>query len=229
MLPEDRIHELVEEIFTFNGRANSRSDCTVQPRDFPAQGYDEVITVAAEDLLAYVERDPALMGETQFALVRHSPYVATLCYRLSHWHWHQGSLEMRRRAMSIGHYGRVLTGVEIHPGATIGRRFVVDHGTNTVIGATCEIGSDCYVLNGVLLGARGISGNPGNKRHPTIGDRVQIGAFARILGDVHVGDDAFIGPHAVVTCDIPAGARVRAALPAETANPAFFQEVRHAG
>lgn len=228
MLLEDRIHELVGEIFPFDGPTASGPGCIVQSRDFPEQGYDQVIAAAAEDLLAYVERDPALMGEPRFALVRHSPYVATLCHRLAHWHWNQGPIEMRRQAMSISHYSRTLTGVEIHPGAILGRRFVVDHGTNTVIGATCQIGSDCYVLNGVLLGARGISGNPDSKRHPTIGDRVQIGSFARILGDVHVGDDAFIGPHAVVTCDAPAGARIRAVHPAEGAS-GYVEEFRHAG
>ncbi|SFA43764.1 Serine acetyltransferase [Paracoccus halophilus] len=225
MLLEDRIHEFVGELFPLDRAATAG----VQQRDFPSKGYDKVIAAAAEDLLAYVGRDPALMGEPRFALVQHSPYVATLCYRLAYWHWHQSSIEMRRQAMSIGHYSRALTGVEIHPGARLGPRFVVDHGTNTVIGATCEIGSDCYVLNGVLLGARGISGNPDIKRHPTIGDRVQIGSFARILGNVHVGDDAFIGPHAVVTCDTPAGARVRAVHPAESAISGFVEETRHAG
>ncbi|MGY6645814.1 MAG: serine O-acetyltransferase [Salinarimonas sp.] len=164
---------------------------------------------AVEDLEAYVAADPTLMGEARYALVPNSPFMATLSYRLSHLLWSRGGdLRSRQLAVEISHRARVLTGAEIHPAARIGRRFILDHGTNTVIGATAQIGDSCYVLNGVILGARGISDNPSGKRHPTIGNRVQIGAFARILGDIRVGDDVFIAPLACVTRDIPDGTHV---------------------
>lgn len=170
---------------------------------------DTACDQAIEDLEAYVAGDPALMGEARYALIPNSPFMATLSYRLSHRLWTGGTdLRARQLAVEISHRARVLTGAEIHPAARIGRRFVLDHGTNTVIGATTEIGDSCYILNGVILGARGISGNSAGKRHPSIGDRVQIGAFARILGNVRIGDDVFIGPLACVTRDVPAGARI---------------------
>ncbi|HMB10057.1 serine O-acetyltransferase [Saliniramus sp.] len=159
---------------------------------------------AVEDIEAYVAADPALMGEARYALIPHSPFMATLSYRLSHLLWSSGEdLRARQIAVEISHRARVLTVAEIHPAARIGRRFILDHGTNTVIGATAEIGDCCYTLNGVILGARGISGNPSGKRHPTIGNRVQIGAFAPVLGDIHIGHDVFIAPLACVTRDIP--------------------------
>ena len=164
---------------------------------------------AVEDIEAYVAADPALMGEARYALIPNSPFMATLSYRLANLLWCQSSdLRSRQLAFEISHRARVLTGAEIHPAARIGRRFILDHGTNTVIGATAEIGEGCYVLNGVILGARGISGNLPGKRHPTIGNRVQIGAFARVLGDIRIGDDAFIAPLACVTRDVPSGAYV---------------------
>lgn len=165
---------------------------------------NEVLGTITEDLTSYVERDPSLLGEATCALVPNSPYIAVLCHRIAHHLWnYESSVEGRHLAMTIAHFGRVQSGADIHPAARIGRRFVLDHGTNTVIGATCIIGDDCYVLNGVILGARGISGNAPEKRHPTLGNRVEVGSFARILGNVHIGDDAFIGPHSVVTRDIP--------------------------
>jgi serine O-acetyltransferase len=95
---------------------------------------------------------------------------------------------------------RCLTGVEIHPGATIGRRLFIDHGMGVVIGETAEIGDDVLLYHGVTLGGRSlISG----KRHPTIGNRVTIGAGAKVLGPLRVGDDAAIGANAVVTHDVP--------------------------
>ena len=164
---------------------------------------------AVEDIEAYVAADPALMGEARYALIPNSPFMATLSYRVANLLWCQSyDLRARQLAVEISHRARVLTGAEIHPAARIGRRFILDHGTNTVIGATAQIGDSCYVLNGVILGARGISGNPSGKRHPTIGNRVQIGAFARILGDIRVGDDVFIAPLACVTRDVPDGSHV---------------------
>lgn len=106
---------------------------------------------------------------------------------------------------------RGVTGVEIHPGATIGRRFFIDHGMGVVIGETAIVGDDVMLYHGVTLGGRSIA--RGTKRHPTIGDRVVIGAGARVLGDILVGDDAQIGANSVVVKPVPAGA-VATGIPA---------------
>ena len=110
---------------------------------------------------------------------------------------------MRWLARWLAHWGRWLTGIEIHPGATIGRRVFIDHGMGIVIGETAEIGDDCTLYHGVTLG--GTSWKTG-KRHPTLGSGVVIGAGAKILGPILVGDGAKIGSNAVVVRDVPAGA-----------------------
>lgn len=112
--------------------------------------------------------------------------------------------------MRISFYARSQTGTEIHPEAVIGRRFVIDHGWGTVIGQTAKIGDDCYLLNDVTLGGRAVANAPDGKRHPTIGDRVQICARAKVFGPVVVGDDCFIGPDVTISTDLPAGTRVLA-------------------
>jgi serine O-acetyltransferase len=111
-------------------------------------------------------------------------------------------------ASLVSSRGKMLSGAELHPRCSIGKRFVLDHGVGTVFGETAVVGDDCYVLGGVTLGAIGIAANPCGKRHPTIGNRVQIGAFARIFGCVNIGDDVFIGSHCTVTSDVPAGSKV---------------------
>ena len=116
--------------------------------------------------------------------------------RLWRWGW-------RWLARWLAHWSRWLTGIEIHPGATIGRRVFIDHGMGIVIGETAEIGDDCTLYHGVTLG--GTSWNKG-KRHPTLGQGVVIGAGAKMLGPILVGDGAKIGSNAVVVRDVPAGA-----------------------
>lgn len=111
-------------------------------------------------------------------------------------------------ARCISEQAKLESGVEIHPAAIIGQRFVVDHGIGTVIGATAVIGEDCYLLQGGVVGSCGIASNPRGKRHPTIGNRVEIGAFARLLGPIVIGDDVLIGPHCVLTDSVPAEGRV---------------------
>ena len=106
-------------------------------------------------------------------------------------------------ARMVSQFSRMVTGIEIHPGAKIGRRFFIDHGMGVVIGETAEVGDDCTLYHGVTLG--GTSWNAG-KRHPTLGKNVVIGAGAKILGPVLVGDGAKIGSNAVVVRDVPAGA-----------------------
>lgn len=155
-----------------------------------------------EDIASVYARDPAARNWLE---------VMT-CYPGMHaiwWHrwvssplWHMG-LKWLGRLMS--HVGRFFTGVEIHPGATIGRRFFIDHGMGIVIGETAEIGNDCTLYHGVTLG--GVSWDKG-KRHPTLGDGVTVGAGAKILGPFLVGANAKIGSNSVVVKEVPAGATV---------------------
>lgn len=98
--------------------------------------------------------------------------------------------------------GRILTGIEIHPEAKIGRNFFIDHGMGVVIGQTATIGENCTIYQGVTLGGKG-DGTPGQKRHPTLGSNVVIGAYAQVLGPIRIGDYARIGANAVVTKDVP--------------------------
>jgi serine O-acetyltransferase len=177
---------------------------------------DDVAAMAAEDLAALTSRDPASLGSWNYVLDSYSAFRAVLAHRLAHAIHRQAltspattahSLLTLARRISEG--AKVDTGVEIHPAASIGRRFVLDHAIGTVIGETTVMGDDCYVLQGVILGATGIAANRVGKRHPTLGHRVQLGAFARVLGPVRIGADVFIGPGAVVTTDVPDGARVR--------------------
>jgi len=123
-----------------------------------------------------------------------------LVHRLAHRLW---STQFKWPARFVSHIGRWLTGIEIHPGAQIGRRFFIDHGMGVVIGQTAEIGDDCTLYHGVTLG--GTSWSPG-KRHPTLGKGVVVGAGAKILGPIQVGDGAKIGSNAVVVKPVPAGA-----------------------
>ena len=163
-----------------------------------------------EDVESYIERDPALFQHYELALLPNAPCMATLLHRIAHeiWSWSKRT-DSRSLAMSISHYSRVSTGAEIHPAAKIGRNFVLDHATGTVIGATCEIGNNCYILNNVILGARGICSNERAKRHPTICDNVEIGSSVRILGNITVGQDCFICPATTITKDVPAYSNVK--------------------
>ena len=131
---------------------------------------------------------------------------------MAHWLW-----EMRFRLLGrfVSHVGRIVTGIEIHPGARIGRRFFIDHGMGVVIGETSVIGDDVTLYHQVTLG--GVTWSP-RKRHPTLGDGVVIGAGAQVLGPITVGRDARIGANAVVLKDVPPGATM-VGIPARAAGP----------
>jgi serine O-acetyltransferase len=147
------------------------------------------------------ERDPARPGwfESVFC---YAGVHAVLWHRLSHWLWRRG---LRGLGRLSSHIGRMLTGIEIHPGAKIGRRLFIDHGMGVVIGETAEVGDDVLIYHGVTLG--GLSGQPG-KRHPTIEDHVTIGAGAQVLGPIRVGHGARIGANAVVVSAVAPGCTV---------------------
>jgi len=155
-----------------------------------------------EDLAALRRRDPAARGTLE-GLLCYPGMHALWAHRLWHPLWRFG---LRLPARLLAHATRVLTGVEIHPGAQIGRRVTIDHGSGTVIGETAEIGDDVHMYSGVVVGA--ISRRRG-KRHPTVGPGVTIGANAVLLGPIVVGARARIGAGAVVREDVPPGARVR--------------------
>jgi len=148
-----------------------------------------------------MERDVALRSRAD-AVLNAPGLHAVWSYRVAHAMW-EGGGSLRTPARLLSTITRSVTGVEIHPGATIGRRCYIDHGMGVVIGETAVIGDDVLLYHGATLGGRD---NDAGQRHPTIGDRVLVGAGARILGRVTVGDDARIGANAVVVRDVPAGA-----------------------
>ena len=154
-----------------------------------------------EDIRCVFERDPA--ARTVWEVVTCYPgFHALQLHRFNHGLWRLG---LRWLARLGSHIARFLTGIEIHPGATIGRRVFIDHGMGVVIGETAEIGDDCTLYHGVTLG--GVSWDKG-KRHPTLGRGVVVGAGAKILGPFTVGDGAKVGSNSVVVKPVPAGATV---------------------
>ena len=158
-----------------------------------------MFTHLKEDIAVVFERDPA--ARTRWEILTTYPGVhALIIHRLSHWIWQHRFYWLAR---FNSHIARWLTGIEIHPGATIGRRVFIDHGMGVVIGETAVIGDDCTLYHGVTLG--GTSWNKG-KRHPTLEKGVVIGAGAKVLGPITVGAGAKIGSNAVVVKDVPAGA-----------------------
>ena len=159
-----------------------------------------------EDINSVFARDPAARSVVE-VLTCYPGLHARIIHRIAHRLW-RANFKWLARFMS--HIGRFLTGIEIHPGATIGRRFFIDHGMGVVIGETAEIGDDVTLYHGVTLG--GTSWKEG-KRHPTLGNGVVVGAGAKILGPITIGADAKIGSNAVVVKDVPAGATA-AGIPA---------------
>ena len=159
-----------------------------------------------EDINSVFARDPA--ARSTFEVVTCYPGLhARIFHRMAHCMWH---VNLKWMARFLSHIGRAFTGIEIHPGAKIGRRFFIDHGMGVVIGETAEIGDDVTLYHGVTLG--GTSWKEG-KRHPTLGNGVVVGAGAKILGPITIGDGAKIGSNAVVVKDVPAGATA-AGIPA---------------
>src|SRR5439155_1084094 len=156
-----------------------------------------------DEIDATLARDPAARSRLEVMLC-YPGFQALLYYRLAHWLWqHRWYLAGR----FVSHIGRVLTGIEIHPGARIGRRLFIDHGMGVVIGETAVIGDDCTLYDGVTLGGtRPSKEQQSQKRHPTIGCHVIIGAGAKVLGPFKVGDEARIGAAAVVLKEVPDGA-----------------------
>lgn len=160
-----------------------------------------MIRIIKEQIAVIFERDPAARSalETVFTC---PGLQAIVLHRCNHWLWRRKFYFMARL---MAHFARFISGIEIHPGATIGQRFFIDHGMGIVIGETSEIGDDVSIYHGVTLG--GTTWNKG-KRHPTIKNNVVIGAGAKILGPITIAAGARIGCNAVVVRDIPPGATV---------------------
>ena len=183
-----------------------------------------VVASVREDLAAAHRRDPAATDD--LAILLTSPGLhAIWTHRVAHRLWARGA---RLPALVLAQGARSATGIEIHPGATIGRRFFIDHGMGVVIGETAEVGDDVMLYHGVTLGGRSMERV---KRHPTVGDGVVIGAGARVLGPITLGEGAQVGANAVVVKDVPARAtavgipatvRVGAAHPEEHTDPAIW-------
>ena len=154
-----------------------------------------------EDIRAYKRNDPAARSALEIFFL-YNGFHAVMHYRIAHW-LHIHGLKFLARLVS--QVSKFFTGIEIHPGATIGRRLVIDHGTGIVIGETAVVGDDCLLYQGVTLGG---TGKDIGKRHPTLGNNVMVGCGAKLLGPFTVGDNARIAANSVVLRDVPEDATV---------------------
>ncbi|MTT32790.1 serine O-acetyltransferase [Terrilactibacillus sp. BCM23-1] len=157
--------------------------------------------VMREDLATVFDQDPAARNKLEVILT-YSGLHAIWFHRFAHWLWRKKCLFLARL---LSQFSRFLTGIEIHPGAQIGRRFFIDHGMGVVIGETCEIGDDVTVFQGVTLGG---TGKEKGKRHPTLGNDVLISAGAKVLGSITIADHSKIGAGSVVLHDVPPNSTV---------------------
>lgn len=157
--------------------------------------------VFAKEIKATQERDPAAKGLLEISLL-YPGFHAIVFHRLAHFVW---NLKIQFLSRAISQFARFLTGIEIHPGAQIGEGLFIDHGMGVVIGETSIVGNDVSLFQGVTLGG---TGKETGKRHPTLGDNVVVGTGAKILGNIHIGDNSYIGANAVIIKDVPANATV---------------------
>jgi serine O-acetyltransferase len=160
-----------------------------------------MLAAIRRDIAAARQRDPAVPSTLE-VIFAYPGVHAIWGHRVSHWLWQRGA---KVAARTLAEITRILTGVDIHPGATLGPGLFIDHATGVVIGETAEVGEDVMIYHGVTLGG---SGRDTGKRHPTIGDRVVIGAGAKVLGAIKIGDDSRIGANAVVVKEVPSSAVV---------------------
>jgi serine O-acetyltransferase len=171
-----------------------------------------------DDIDGMIARDPAARSRLEVALT-YPGFHALVFYRGGHWFWRRGWRLMGR---IVSHIGRMLTGIDIHPGATIGHRLFIDHGTGLVVGETAELGDDVTLYQGVTLGGVAPSVDSASqvnrKRHPTLRNNVIVGSGAQVLGPITVGDGARVGANAVVVADVPPGVTV-VGIPAKVIVP----------
>lgn len=181
-----------------------------------------------EDLVSFRQRDPAARSTLEVALC-YPGFHALIIHRISNWFWKKG---LCLPARFISYLGRIVTAIEIHPAAEIGRRFVIDHGTGVVIGETSIVGDDVTLYHSVTLGGTSPaidSGRQiGQKRHPTVNDGAIIGSGAAILGPITIGKNARVGANSVVTKDVPnsvtaLGVPARVVMPRDKSKAQEFQ------
>jgi len=175
-------------------------------------GIHRLFETLLEDLDAAHAHDPAARSRLEVALAYPGVHALWL-HRIAHRMWQNPMLKLPARLLS--QFTRFLTGIEVHPGAVIGRRLFIDHGMGVVIGETTEVGDDCVLFHGSTLGGTKMSRG---KRHPTLGDRVVIGAGAKVLGPIKLGDDVQVGANAVVIKPVPSGG-VAVGVPAKNRTP----------
>ncbi len=168
-----------------------------KPKLIESESMYRLVKTIREDLANAREHDPAARSDAENAIV-YSGLHAIWSHRIAHALWQKN---LKGPARILAQFTRFLTGVEIHPGATIGRRFFIDHGMGIVIGETAEIGDGVMLYHGVTLGGQVLTQT---KRHPTVEDDVVIGAGAKVLGPITIGKGSAIGANAVVTKDVPA-------------------------
>ena len=162
----------------------------------PIRGLANYFSAIRRDVRSALERDPAARSSLEIFLL-YPGLHAIWIHRISHWLW---TNHLKLPARWLSQLARGLTGIEIHPGATIGQGLFIDHGMGVVIGETAEVGSDVTLYHGVTLGGTSLEKG---KRHPTIGDRVTIGAGAKVLGNITIGSDSRVGANAVVIRSVP--------------------------
>ena len=179
----------------FNGAANAAAIAAHELKKLKRKG-QALGREIRYDVQAFRQRDPAAQSNAEIVLL-YSGFHARLAHRASHKLYKTGHT-MAARAVSQG--AKFITGIEIHPGATIGRGLVIDHGSGVVIGETAEIGDNCTIYQGVTLGG---TGKDVGKRHPTLGDNVLVGAGAKILGPVKIGNNVKVAAGAVVLTELP--------------------------
>ena len=196
--PQDVIGKLAEESAAGLGSLVRKG---VDMVTAPVRMAADAVGLLKEEVESVYERDPAARSTLEI-LTCYPGVHAVIGHRVAHWMWER---ELKTPARMLSQFARGFTGIEIHPGATIGSRFFIDHGMGVVIGETAEVGEDVTLYHGVTLG--GTSLNKG-KRHPTLGDRVVVGAGAKILGAITIGEDTRIGANAVVVKSVPPNAVV---------------------
>ena len=160
-----------------------------------------VLRQLKEEIDVVFEKDPAAKNALEVILC-YQGFHAILMHRMAHWLWNK---RLRVAGRFLSNVARFLTGIEIHPGATIGERFFIDHGTGVVIGETAEVGNDVLLYQGVTLGG---TGKEKGKRHPSLKDNIVVGTGAKILGNITIGDNVKIGAQSVVLTDVPANSTV---------------------
>lgn len=177
-----------------------KNDITIAP-----MCNSSLVDTCYQDLQAFSEKDPSSKNDMIYIFKYYKSYHAVLYYRVANYIYKSGDINAARQ---LSEYSKTKTGIEIHPSAQIGIRFILDHGIGTVIGETAIIGNDCYILQNVVLGSSHISNNNSGARHPIIGNNVEIGSFVRIYGRVEIGDNVKISPGAIIKQSIPKDSKV---------------------